>query len=270
MPQINYGEQPVAVVGQVATYEDAVIDSLTNELLAQVTTITVGGTAADGTYSFTATGPDGEQFSASFVRGAGETNAQIATALFADATGDDEWLNAATFVDGGSGVLTLTFIHPGRAYTFTTSAPTGASITPANTQEAGGVDIQMGVAVAEGSADDLAAVLSGSTVDDDLAGIVVRGMDGLVNDLGEGGAPATFAPNATLSVLRRGEAWVTVEDAVAKGADAFVRIQNPAAGDPVGLFRSDADGGDAIEMTGARYASSTTGRGLAKVRINRP
>lgn len=268
MPQINYGEQPVAVVGQVATYEDAVIDSLTNELLAQVSTLTVGGTASDGTYSVQATGPDGEVLTAEFVRGAGETNAQIATALAAAMS--PTWLNAFTIVDGGSGVLTLTANHGGRVYTFITAAPGTGTLVAANTQTAGGVDIQMGVAVAEGSDDDLAAVLSGSTVDDDLAGIVVRGIDGLVNDLGEGGAPAVFQPGSTLSVLRRGEAWVTVEDAVAKGADAFVRIANPAAGDPVGLFRSDADGGDAIEMTGARFASTTTGRGLAKVRINRP
>ena len=101
-------------------------------------------------------------------------------------------------------------------------------------------------------------------------GTITADTTGLANDFGEGSDAATFAPNSTLSVLRRGEAWVLTEDAVTKGADAFVRIANAVGADPLGLFRIDVDGGDAIAMTGARFASTTTGRGLVKVRINRP
>ena len=56
-----------------------------------------------------------------------------------------------------------------------------------------------------------------------------------------------------------------------RGAQVFVRIANvTVAGDPLGMPRSDVDGGDAIALTGARYGATTTARGLVKIEINRP
>lgn len=269
MPQLNYGQQPVAVVGQVATNEEPTIDTLINELLAQISVLTVGGTASAGDYVITATGPDGEVVTATFTRVA-ETNDGISDGLLAAVNDDDAWANIAEASDSGTDELTLTFVHPGRVYTIVTSAPGTGTLVSANSQNAGGTDIELGVVVAEGSADDLAAIVDAATVDDDFAGIVVRGIDALVNDFGEGGGTPNYGPDSAMSVLRRGECWVLVEDAVTKGGDVFVRTQNAGAGDPLGLMRSDADGGDAIAMTNARFSSSTTGRGLAKVRINRP
>lgn len=268
MPQFNYGPtQPQWTVGQIATNHKQDVDSYTNEMLPQISVVTVGGTATAGNYVITATGPDGEQVSATFTRVA-ETNDGISDGLLAAINTDDDWANVAVATDSGVDELTLTFVQTGRAYSFTLSAPAPGTLAVANSQEAGGIDIPLGVAVRDGSADDLATILGAGTVDADLLGIHVRGIDALVNELGADNN--VVGPGKTLSVLSKGVAAVLVEDAVTKGANAFCRIANPAAGDPVGLFRSDADGGDAIQMLSAKFDSSTTGRGIALVRVNRP
>ena len=60
------------------------------------------------------------------------------------------------------------------------------------------------------------------------------------------------------------------EEAVAKGAPVFIRIDSPAAGQFFGGLRSDVDGGNAIQVLGAVFKSTLTAAGLAKVRVNRP
>lgn len=267
MPQIVYGQQPAELIGQVMTIEPATIDTLTNELLPQISTVTGAGTGANGTYSQTITGPDGETVTGSFVQGGGAgTPTTVSQGILAAFQALADYANIATGASPAA-VLTHTFIHPGRVYSISTIQFAGTQ-TVANTQTAGGVAIELGTMVAEGSADDLAALLTGATLDDGLAGMVVRGIDALVNDLGA--TTSRYDAGATLSVLRRGEVAVLAEDAVTKGADVFVRIQNPGPGDPVGLLRSDVAGGDAIAVTGARFASTTTGRGIVRVRFNRP
>ena len=49
-----------------------------------------------------------------------------------------------------------------------------------------------------------------------------------------------------------------------------MRIANPGAGQSLGGFRSDADGGDAIQISGAVWRTSTSSAGLAVIRLNRP
>ena len=108
------------------------------------------------------------------------------------------------------------------------------------------------------------------TVDADFLGMTVRASVDVLVNTGDPNQISQFAPGATLSVMEEGESVVEVEDAVAFNGAVFVRTQNPGPGQHLGGFRSDADGGDAIAMTGARYRSATTGNGLAKVTINRP
>ena len=63
MPQFSY-DHPVAINGQIASMSPATVDSYENPLLAQVSTVTVGGTT-DGVYTVQIDGPEGS-FQVSF------------------------------------------------------------------------------------------------------------------------------------------------------------------------------------------------------------
>ena len=75
-------------------------------------------------------------------------------------------------------------------------------------------------------------------------------------------------PGSMVGYLQMGEVWVSVEDAVSAGNNPFVRIDDAASG-AIGGFRSDADGGDAIQWTSATFVSSTSGAGFAKLSIRK-
>lgn len=273
MGQVAYGQQPQLVVGQVADDSPATIDTYTNELLAQVTSADYAGVTDDaGDYSLRIEGPDGEVVEVTHTSPGSETSAQIATAIVALLEAELDFANMATVADGGSGDLTLTFLHAGRVYDVSGEVVAG-TLTIDNDTDAGGSNIGLGLGVEYGSEDTLATVVDGSTTDINVAGVTVRSVDALVNEL-EGptveGAENTYQPGKTMSVMRGGVCAVRVEDAVTKGAQAFMRIANGTALNPAGGWRSDADGGDAISITGATFGSSTTGAGIALLRLNRP
>lgn len=74
---------------------------------------------------------------------------------------------------------------------------------------------------------------------------------------GGGITPSTeseYEDGDTLAVMRKGAVWVVTEDACSAGGDVFTRISG--SGD-IGAFRSDADGGAAIQITGARWGRTS-------------
>jgi len=84
-------------------------------------------------------------------------------------------------------------------------------------------------------------------------------------DLGDLG----LKPGTAMNVLRCGDIWVYVNEAVAIGDDVRVMATNTAGdvGDldgPGSFWGNTANGGDTVEITaGARWMSETTGAGLA-------
>lgn len=64
-------------------------------------------------------------------------------------------------------------------------------------------------------------------------------------------------PNMTASVLGEGRIYVELEDSsptvVAGTTGVFVRTANAGAGEGLGRFRGDVDGGDALTLTGGRW-----------------
>lgn len=78
-----------------------------------------------------------------------------------------------------------------------------------------------------------------------------------------------YISQSTMSVLRKGIIWVQVEDAVVAGGAAFVRFV-AGAGEQLGAFRSDADGGDAVALPNSRYKTGASAGGLAQLDINLP
>lgn len=78
-----------------------------------------------------------------------------------------------------------------------------------------------------------------------------------------------YSPQSTMSILRRGRVYVKVEDAVLAGGNVYVR-HVAGAGEQLGAFRSDADGGDADVLPYSRYKSGAGAEGLAILEIALP
>ncbi len=73
----------------------------------------------------------------------------------------------------------------------------------------------------------------------------------------------------TAELLRRGRIWVVVEEAVTPTDDVFLRHTAGVAGDP-GSFRTDDPGGEADQVTNARWLTTTAAAGLAVLDIGVP
>ena len=68
-----------------------------------------------------------------------------------------------------------------------------------------------------------------------------------------------YQDGETLSAARIGAVWVVTEDACAAGGDVYTRKGGTGT---FGAFRSDSDTGNAIQITGARYAMTSSAGGL--------
>lgn len=66
----------------------------------------------------------------------------------------------------------------------------------------------------------------------------------------------------TLAVMRKGSIWVVTEDACAPGGDVYTRVGGTGQ---MGAFRSDADGGNAVQIPGARWERASAANGLNKL-----
>jgi len=123
-----------------------------------------------------------------------------------------------------------------------------------------------GLMVVQGTeADD--ALLPAATGDDPL-GIVMHNHS-LDFDLADGEVVAVDGLGAA---LKKGRIWVRVEEAIALGDDVYFR-HTAAGAEQAGEFRTDADGGDADQLTNARWAGpSATYNGvlLAPLELNLP
>lgn len=84
-----------------------------------------------------------------------------------------------------------------------------------------------------------------------------------------------YAAKRQIDVLTQGEVWVETEVAVAPGDAVFFRIVAKGDNTIVGKFNKTADAtavpaDTAVAIPNARWISSTTGAGLARLQINLP
>ena len=265
MPQFSYAEA-IARNGQIAEGGPRRIDSYLNALVAQESDIDFATTGPDGTYTVRITGEEGV-FEGSFVA-SGNTVSQIIDGLIADF--GDELLNVATLTNNDP-ALEFRAIHPDRVYTIEFPSNPSTEMSLSVVQAAGGTRIPLGTVVIQGANDDEAQVPGAGTTSANALGILVNNTDSEVNS-GDPTVEDGFPPGSTLSVMRGGAIWVNTEDAVSANGNVFFRIQNAAAGttEGIGKVRSDVDGGDAVQLLGAKFKTSTTAAGLAKVLIQNP
>lgn len=265
MPQVDYN-LPIAVLGQLAVYDPASIDSLINLVPNQQTDVVTGGTATAGVYSITVVGEEGT-FVASFTRVA-ETTAQVTDALAAAwlALGSSV-LNIATMTSDGTDTNQLDFLNAGQGYTVTTSAVGPATLVATLIVDPAGSNIPLaiGISTTDGQ---FARLLTTGDVVTDIWGIVVRNAE-LVQELGQA-VPSTleFLPSDALSVMRSGECWVAPEVAVVVNDPVFIRVVATGA-EQAGALSNVVDGTDNILVPG-RWKTSAAAGELAKVLINLP
>jgi len=81
--------------------------------------------------------------------------------------------------------------------------------------------------------------------------------------------PGLFAADTQVAVIRQGRVWVSAETAVAEGDPVYVRLV-AGTGETAGALRATPDANDCVRLNGARFASTTTGAGLAVVELNLP
>ncbi len=92
-------------------------------------------------------------------------------------------------------------------------------------------------------------------------------------ELGEitGTATEGIPVNKPANILRKGRVLVIVEEAVTPASSVFFRHNAPGAlPEALGRFRTDADAGDATQVTAARFVTSASAGELAILELNLP
>lgn len=233
-------------------------------MLAQISTVAVAATPEDGTYTVRIT--DGDiVVSGSFVASS-STQAAIVAGLISDLEAQPNFNNIATAVDTSPSFI-LNFIHTGIVYTVDfPSNPGPGDLSVVTTQAAGGTAIALGLAVVQGSADNLATQLTGAA--DVVLGITTRNTvveenTGIPTDVTE------FDPGDEMSIMEEGTITVQTEGTVAASGLVFARHDVGATAFALGQL-SATDDAETVQVPNARFDTSTTGAGLARVRINLP
>lgn len=79
----------------------------------------------------------------------------------------------------------------------------------------------------------------------------------------------TYPIKSAVSVMKKGRIWVTVEEAVNDGDQAFVRFASGAGGTQLGAFRKSADTATAVALPGAYFrGNQATIGGYACLELN--
>lgn len=268
---VKQGKNRPGQVDGVINHENTT--TRTNPALAQWGTLTVGGTAADGTYSavFTPVTPGSPTITVEFVRGDGETNTQISAAIYADAI--KKFVLVAAVTTNGALVTTIKLYNTDVEYTVETSAPGGATFVWAQTQAAGGSLIAFGRFLIGDGTGEGCKYVTGSTVVGDIIGVSAANYQtqqasGFNADPdAEDGIPA----GREVSVYGTGPIDVLCEQAVTPADTLYIRIVANGDLDKLGIVRKDTDGGNAISgATIAQFTDSCAAGETVRVKVHIP
>lgn len=96
-----------------------------------------------------------------------------------------------------------------------------------------------------------------------------RGLGIVLADFARVANGQAFVANTMIPVLEQGKVFVTVEEAVLKGDDVFVRFASGSGGSQLGAFRKSADSASAVALPRATFETDAAIGGLAVVKLNR-
>lgn len=241
-----------------------------NPILAQISTVVIGGSAADGIYSYDVLLPSGSEVTVSFDRQSAETDDQIADALNTAANGLAA-LNGVLLSGNVTDTNTLTFEHPGVFYAVRNSvSPSGATLVLDDTQDAGGVARALARFVERGATDargfPTVAPLDADSDEDSIGGILIRPV-GSYPGIDPSSTLTPTDPNQPDLLPAPGLGAVAYEGAIAMrnvgsvaaapGGQVHVVI-SVAGGQQLGQARADQDGGVAKVITATPTAANDT------------
>lgn len=288
MTQLNYDlKMREALAGQRADGENGDALSYTNPALAQINTLTFGGTTTDGVYSVTVTFNQSslnqqptrsfdQVFSITRAGGLPATDANLATALAAQVNAQTSMIKAVAVGDD----CILNFVNPGLNHGIATADPAPGTLVNVLTQPTGGMNVRVGTFVRQATvitADNnrtLVPIVLGTTIAN-VVGIAERSGYNLFQD-----APSPFALTGSfgfdlfrtgdeISVGNRGRWYVEVFEAVNPNSVPIMWM-NPGTSAQLGMLGAGSPGGDRLDVSSiCRFDSVTTGPGLAKVQLFR-
>lgn len=240
--------------------------SFLNAMSMQVTTLTVGGTATDGAYVYSATNPDGGVASVTVTRATTPaTNTDIAIALAAAINASSQFVGIASATSAAA-VVTVSYRKP-LVYTNATSAPAPGTLVAANTTAAGGSYLRVGTFVKKGAGDrDLTPVVDGTTIGQ-IVGVALR-TGQIINGESFGLSYDAYEPGKDVAVGRSERVKLRVYEAVTPASTPYIWIDHAVTTVPVGGLVASAFGGDAIDASSiCRFLSTASAGGIALVEI---
>lgn len=127
-------------------------------------------------------------------------------------------------------------------------------------------EIPFGVAVADIAADEGTIQLPASS------GAKICGIAQRISTVEENSASIenAYPAKSAVAVMKKGRIWVIVEKAVTVDDAVYVRHTANGGNTQKGAFRDDSDSSNALQITNARFITSTSGAGIAIVEINLP
>jgi hypothetical protein len=123
-------------------------------------------------------------------------------------------------------------------------------------------EIPLGVMVAQGPTDVKAILMVDGT--SKMVGVFVHDHEYPREEMGNTGV----LPKNPMAVMRKGRVYVTVEEAVNKNDQAYVRHTASGGNTQKGSFRKSADSATAVICKGCNYGSSAAAGGLAILEVD--
>lgn len=265
MPQVSYSYTTTGKTGGLYG-RDNYTRTYTNPISAQVSTATVGGTT-NGLYTLQVTDDETDEVWSWSFTASSSTAAQIATGIVTAIGLDTTFIGIGTAIDSTADVV-ITFDDKDHSYTVAWTADASGASTVALTTAPGGSVLIPGIFVYESSEGYVSpAVAAGAAA---LVGIVVDGPDAETTN-GETTPVYGYPPGAQVTVLTQGECWVKVGDAVAASGAVDFRGASGTTDIPLGTPGSSSlTNGTAVPNGAARFTSSGTALGLARIQVNLP
>lgn len=225
-----------ATAGQILDRDTSQFRSKCYEAPLKRYTVTVGGTATTGDYSFDVDGTE-----VLFAADSGsDDNTDIAIGLQNAALDNDIDVLEVASLSRNALALTLQGRQTGDSFTVdNASAPNPGTLTIANPDDGVEGDLELGISVCLDS-DDPGSIHRPTANDTAIYGIVVQG-GGMRPHTGDPDDVDAYPPGSAVKILRKGPTPIIVEEAVSAGDPVYVR--NVSAEDKTqGHHRNDAAG----------------------------
>lgn len=233
-----------------------IVDSFMNGTLKHNTWTVEVASASDAVYTITVTRHDGTAVVITYNEGAAGSTTSKATGL-KNAINASVSLSPYVVATSNAAVVTITSLLPGERIVVTESDSKINS--PSETVlKSSSASLPFGFGLVRDSGN-VAKLPAGAG---EFIGVVMR-MQTIEQD---GSATTSFGAQNAVPVLARGDIYVEVDEAVSAGDAVYLRHTGTAA--DLGKFRNDADTANAQLISGAKFLSSTTGAGLALVRLS--